>query len=67
MMVKFIVYYESRDREVKTRPIYECRSDERPKTKVEKSTRLEYTGLLGELEHIKIKTRLIDEVFPSVM
>ncbi len=25
------------------------------------------TGLLGELEHLKIKTRLIDEMFPSVM
>jgi hypothetical protein len=26
-----------------------------------------YTGLLGELEHLKIETRLIDEMFPSVM
>jgi hypothetical protein len=42
------------------RPIYECRSDERLKTKTEQSTRLTYTGLLGELEHVKIKTRLID-------
>jgi hypothetical protein len=32
------------------RPIYECRCDERPKTKPEKSTRLVYTGLLGELD-----------------
>jgi hypothetical protein len=31
------------------KPIYECRCDERLKTKVEESTRLEYTGLLGEL------------------
>ena len=31
------------------------------------STRLGYTGLIGELEHLKIKTRLIDEMFPSVM
>jgi len=29
--------------------------------------RLTYTGLLGELEHLKIETRLIDERFPSVM
>jgi hypothetical protein len=26
-----------------------------------------YTGFLGELEHLKIKTRLIDEMFVSVM
>ncbi len=25
------------------------------------------TRLLGELEHLKIETRLIDEMFPSVM
>ncbi len=30
-------------------------------------TRLTYSGFLGELEHLKIKTRLIDERFPSVM
>ena len=62
-----IVYYESIKREVKTRPRYECRCDERLKTKTEKSTRLTYTGLIGELEHLKIKTRLIDEKFASVM
>ena len=37
------------------------------KTKTEKSTRLTYTGLLGELEHLKIKTRLIVEMFASVV
>ncbi len=63
----YVVYYESRKRELKTRPIYECRYDERLKTKDEKSTRLVHTGLLGELEHLKIKTRLINEMFPSVM
>jgi hypothetical protein len=62
-----IVYYESIKREVKTRPIYECRCDERLKTKTEKSTCLPYTGFHGELEHLKIKTRLIDEMFVSVM
>jgi hypothetical protein len=61
------VYYESTKRELKIRPIYECRFDERLKTKVEESTRLGYTGLLGELEHLQIKTRLIDEMFASVM
>jgi hypothetical protein len=54
-------------REVKTRPIYECRCDERLKTKAEESTRLTYSGLLGELENPKIETRLIDEMFASVM
>ena len=34
-------------RELKTRPIYECRCDERLQTKSEESTRLVYTGLLG--------------------
>ena len=61
-----IVYYESMKRELQTRPIYECRCDERLKTKSEESTRIAYTGLLGELEHLKIKTRLIDEMFASV-
>ena len=28
---------------------------------------LGYSGLFGELEHLKIKTRLIDEKFASVM
>jgi hypothetical protein len=36
-------------------------------TKDEGSTRLIYTGLCGELEHLKINTRLIDERFASVM
>ena len=54
-------------RELKTRPIYECRCDERLKTKAEESTRLTYTGLLEELEHLKIETRLIDEMFVSEM
>jgi hypothetical protein len=39
---------------------------DRLKTKDEKSTHLTYTGLIGELEHLKIKTRLIDETFASV-
>ena len=52
-------------RDLKTRPIYNCRCDERLKTKAEESTRLTYTGLLEELEHLKTKTRLIDEKFAS--
>jgi hypothetical protein len=54
-------------REIKTRPIYEGRCDERLKTKPQESTRLVYTGFLGELEHLQIETRLIDEMFASVM
>jgi hypothetical protein len=41
-------------------------SPERLKTKAEQSTRLAYTGLFGDLEHLKIETRLIDEKFASV-
>jgi hypothetical protein len=62
-----VVYYESMKRDLKTRPIYDCRYDERLKTKDEESTRLGYTGFLEELEHLKIETRLTDEMFPSVM
>jgi hypothetical protein len=41
--------------------------DKTHKTKDEESTRLVYTGFHGELEHLKIKTRLIDEKFSTVM
>ena len=44
-----------------------CRCDERLKAKAERYTRLAYTGSRGELEHLKIETRLIDEKFASVM
>jgi hypothetical protein len=46
---------------------YECQCDERLKTISEKSTRLTYTALFGELEFLKIETSLIDEMFESVM
>jgi hypothetical protein len=52
---------------MKTRPIYECRYDERLKTKDEESTRLVYTWFPVELEHLKINTTLIYEMFTSVM
>jgi hypothetical protein len=45
------------------RLIYECRCDERLKTKSEGSTRLTYTGLHGGLEHLKIET---SDLEPSV-
>ena len=47
--------------------MYECRCDERLKTKTEGSTRLAYTGLLGGLQHLKIEMRLIEQKFASVM
>jgi hypothetical protein len=61
MIVYVTVYCESIKRELKFKPISECRYDERLKTKSEESTHLTYTGLLGELEHLKIKTRLMEE------
>ncbi len=69
-----VYYYESIKRELQIKPIYECRCDERLKTKAEEFTRLTYTqcmssvtGLLGGLEHLKIETRLIDEKCVNVM
>jgi hypothetical protein len=53
--------YELIKRELKIRPIYECRCDERLVTKGKEFTRLTYTGLLGGQEHLKIETKLIDE------
>ena len=57
------VYYESITRGLKRGLIYEYRRDERLKTKNEESTLLVDTGLVVELEHLKIKTRLIDDLF----
>ena len=61
-----VVYYESMKRNRKIKPIYECRCDERLKTKTKEFTRLAYTGLVVELEHLKIKSRLTNEKFASV-
>ena len=63
----FVVYYESLKRDLKTKSIHEFRCDERLKTRVEESTRLTCTQLVGELEHLKTETRLIDEMFASEM
>jgi hypothetical protein len=60
------VYYESIKRELQIKPTYECRCDERLQTKTKRFTRLSWTGLVMELEYLKIE-RLIDEKFPSVM
>jgi hypothetical protein len=42
-------------RKLKIKPIYECRCNGRLQTK--RFTRLTHTGLVVELEHLKIKTR----------
>ena len=63
----FVVYYESIKQEPKIRGINKCRCDERLQTKTKEFTRLTYTGLVVELEHLKIETRLIDEKFASAM
>jgi len=60
-------YYETIKREPKIRGIYECRCDERLQTKTKEFTRLAYTGLVLELEHLKIETRLINERFANAM
>jgi hypothetical protein len=62
----FVVCYESIKRELKRRLVYGYRCDERLKTQNEESTRLVDTGLVVELEHLKTKTRLIDEKSASV-
>jgi hypothetical protein len=63
----FVVYYESRNRKIKKRRKNEDRCDERLKTIPEESTYLVFTGVYEELEHLKIKTRLIRTRFPNVM
>ena len=52
----FIVYYESIKRELKIKPVYECRCDERLQTKTKRFTLLSYTGLV--VEHQKIRRDL---------
>jgi hypothetical protein len=49
------------------RCIHECRCDERLQSKTKEFTLLTYTGLVVELEHLKIETRLINEKFANVM
>jgi hypothetical protein len=61
-----LFYFESIKWEIKRRIIYEYRCDERLKTKNEESTLLTDTGLVVKLEHLKTKTRLIEEKFASV-
>ncbi len=47
--------------------LHEVVYDERPQSKTKEFTILSYTGLVVELEHLKIETRLINEKFENVM
>jgi hypothetical protein len=60
-------YYESTKRKVKTKYICECRCYERLQTKTKEFTRLSYTEMVLELEHLTIEMRLITEMFVNVM
>ena len=66
-VLNIVVYYESLKRALKTKTIYGYRCDERLKTNVEESTRLGYTPLYAELEHLKIETKLTSETPVSEM
>jgi hypothetical protein len=61
------IYYESTKAKSKTKNICGCRCYERLQTKTKEFTRLSYTELVLELEHLKIETRLITEIFANVM
>ncbi len=65
--MRFFIYYESTKRKIKTKYICGCRCYERLQTKTEEFTRLSYTELVLDLEHLKIETRLITEMFANVM
>jgi hypothetical protein len=63
----FIYYYESTKRKLKTKYICGCRCCERLQSNTTELTCLSYTELVLELEHLKIETRLITEMFANVM
>jgi hypothetical protein len=52
---KFFIYYESTKRKLKTKYICGCRCYERLQPKTKEFTRLSYTELVLELEHLKKK------------
>ena len=63
----FITSEQQIKRELKGIHVCGCRCNERLKAKTDSSMCLTYTGLCGELEHLKIQTRLTDESFECVM
>ena len=60
-------YYESTKRKLKKKYICGCRCYERLQPNTKEFTRLTYTELVLELEHLKIETRLMTEMFANVM
>jgi hypothetical protein len=60
-------YYESTKRKLQTKYICGCRCYERLQPNTKEFTRLSYSELVLELEHLKIETRLITEMFANVM
>jgi hypothetical protein len=63
----FLYYYESTKRKLKTKYICGCRCYERLQPNTKEFTSLSHTELVLELEHLKIETRLITEMFANVM
>jgi hypothetical protein len=51
------VYYESKKRKIKTKYVCGCRCYERLQPNTKEFTRLAYTEMVLELEHLKIQTR----------
>ncbi len=66
-LLLLFIYYESTKRKLKTKYICGCRCYERLQTKTKEFTRLSYTELVLELEHLKIETRLITDMLVNVM
>ena len=63
-----LFYYEQQIQQVVKRiHISGCRCNERLNDKTDGSNRLGYTGLCGDLEHLRIETRLSGESFECVM
>ncbi len=60
----FLFLFIMMKRKLKIKPIYQCWCNGRLQAK--RFTRLSHTGLVVELEHLKIKTRLTNEKFASV-
>ena len=68
-MVKGLLFYYEQQIKPELRGIHicGCRFNVILKARTDGSTRLRYTGLRGELEHLKIETRLIDGSIERVM
>ncbi len=67
IFIILFIFYESTKRKLKTKYICGCRCYERLQPNTKKFKSLSYTELVLELEHLKIETRLITEMFANVM